>query len=76
MIEMSKLQGIEISLMPTLPAANSAESPTPNVSVVTNKGNGGINLRLTPALADRQWGFLRLGNLPWRRDKAKTAHGL
>ncbi len=66
MIEMSKLQGVEISLAPTFPAAAlsadaAAESPTPSVSVVTNKSNGGINLRLTPALDGQTVGILAVG---------------
>mgnify|MGYP000616253602 CR=1 FL=1 len=66
MIEMSKLQGVEISLTSTLPAAaspaaESGESPTPSVSVVTNKSNGGINLRLTPTLDGQTVGILAVG---------------
>jgi len=68
-VEMARLQGVVIppttTPLPTIgtPPVGTpgTEVPTPTVSIVSNMGSGGINLRLTPTLDGQTIGMLAVG---------------
>jgi hypothetical protein len=71
MIELARLQGVIVPItftpVPTVAAVEGNAKtevppvPTPSVPIVTNSGQGGINLRLVPTLTGQTVGMLAVG---------------